>query len=91
MPAMSSWHRFTPSSADDHDCAHPRCALIVADEALELIAIDCPAPACTDTTNDGPCVMVLTETSVACAYCGARGSLEDDEVDPLWADDQTEP
>lgn len=73
-----TWHTLTPSSDDDHTCAE--CDLIVEDSAMRYLAIDCPAPSCTDETNAGPCVMVLTESTVACAYCGSTGAVG--EVDP---------
>lgn len=73
-----AWHRFTPASEDDHQCTWPACELIVSDDALDDIAVECPAPPCTDPTNDGACVMVAAEDSVVCAYCGASGA-------PKWS------
>lgn len=82
-----TWHHFSPSSDDDQACAH--CDLTVSDDALRLLAIDCPAPSCTDETNRGPCVMVLTDEereddrSAVCAYCERSGMLaEPDEGEP---------
>ena len=85
-----TWHRLAPSSGDDYECSNPDCGLVVADEVLSLLAIDCPAPACTDPTNTTPCVMVATEDSLACAYCGQSGALgegpDNDFDDTVWVD-----
>ncbi len=80
-----SWHHFTPSSGDDHECA--RCGVEVSDDALPFVAVDCPLPACSDPGNPGPCVLVLTEESVRCAYCDRNGTLEDEPDDDSEADD----
>ena len=59
----------------------------MSDDALDYLAVDCPAAACTDPTNDGACVMVLTEESVVCAYCGTNGTRETPltSTDTYWA------
>jgi len=81
-----AWHRFAPSSADDQECTHARCGMIAADEAVEFITVDCPAPPCTDPSNaQGSCVIVATEEGAECAYCGhvAAGQGRDDDDEPL--------
>lgn len=82
----TSWHRFAPVSDDDHDCRQPDCGLIVSDDVLEheLVAVECPAPACGESSNDGPCVLVLAADAdgvlyPVCAYCDVRGDLAEAE------------
>ncbi len=82
----TSWHRFAPISNDDHDCRRAECGLVVADDVLEreLVVVPCPAPACTDPSNTGPCVLVLAgdddgSLTAECAYCGTGGEPEEAE------------
>lgn len=63
------WHRFAPSSDDDQDCTRPGCGLSVTDDALPLIDHPCPAPACTDPGNPGPCVVARVADRAECSYC----------------------
>ncbi len=81
----AQWHDFRQTSEDDSECSKPDCGLIVCDEALNQIAVACPAPSCTDSMNsDGKCVMAPSATGPMCTYCGQRGSY----VDPTDYDDE---
>lgn len=78
----NQWHNFVRSSEDDSECSHADCGLIVCDEALNQIAVACPAKPCTDLMNsDGRCVMAPSATGPMCTYCGQRGSYFDPEDD----------
>lgn len=93
MPIVT-WHRFIPSSDDDNECTNPTCGVVVSDDALDLYAMPCPAPACTDPGNSGPCVFVPGPRGPECAYCGAPGmrdtgddeDAEDDEDEDRYTD-----
>ncbi len=90
-----SWHRFTRTSDDDNECNNPDCAVVVSDEAMKTYSTTCPAPACTDSSNDGGCVMVPGEDGPICSYCDRIGGAADvaqgaddqfdDEIEALLA------
>lgn len=61
--------------------------MIAADEAVEFITVDCPAPPCSDPSNtQGSCVIVLTEEGAECAYCARNAAgqslANEDETGP---------
>jgi hypothetical protein len=82
VPAVT-WHDFNPTSDDDHSCA--LCGVIASDDVVNLIAVQCPVPACEHPANEGaPCVFVMGDDGPECSYCEGRGSagaagVDDDE------------
>lgn len=78
MPPM--WHNFVLASADDKECASPRCGLVAADDVVEFITLECPAVPCTDPSNLGPCVMVRAEVGAVCAYCERPGQPQETDI-----------
>lgn len=83
-----TWHHFTVSSDDDNECANTDCGVIVSDEALRTLNVPCPAPACEEAVNGGPCVFVPGETGPVCSYCERPGYRDVDDEDEYDLDDE---
>lgn len=80
-----SWHRFLATSDDDFECSD--CSVVVSEEAMKLYSTPCPAPACTDDSNEGGCVIVPGLHGPECSYCERRQhQLDDDELTGVPSD-----
>jgi len=80
-------HQFDDVEDSTHSCRE--CGVLVHDDALESLTLDCPVTPCSSPSNRGePCVFVMGRGKVACSYCEAPG---DPDADDIWDDDFDEP